>query len=296
MKLKPLLREWLLSVAERRTAIRHPDPKVVAFYWDGSAPTSHPIRDISSTGLYLITEEKWYPGTVVTLAIQDQDSVQQSASTPTFSVSVNAQVVRSEADGVGMEFIWDSPQGKKDVQQFVRKLSVAQGPDKSLHARLLPATGQSLVEFALILPLVFLLIVNLVNFGGFLFAWITVSNAARAGAQYAVLGGASAGLPSTPTATQITTLITNDISSLLNRSSLQVRVCTNKNGSISCSGTGTGTTPSDPEATNYSLVAVDVTYTYQALIPTFSFPGLNIFATMLSSNTIHRKAAMRSIE
>ena len=53
--------------------------------------------------------------------------------------------------------------------------------------------GQALIEYALMLPFIFLLIVNLVNFGGLFFAWITVANAARAGADYAVLGGASVG-------------------------------------------------------------------------------------------------------
>src|SRR4051794_26574796 len=44
--------------------------------------------------------------------------------------------------------------------------------------------GQSLVECALVIPLLLLLIVNVVNFGAFLYAWITVANAARTGAQY----------------------------------------------------------------------------------------------------------------
>ena len=47
--------------------------------------------------------------------------------------------------------------------------------------------GHSLIEFALILPLLFLLIVNVVNFGSFLYAAITVANAARAGAEYAMI-------------------------------------------------------------------------------------------------------------
>ena len=49
--------------------------------------------------------------------------------------------------------------------------------------------GQSLVELALILPLLFLLIVNVVNFGGVFFAWIAVADAARTGAQYWITGG-----------------------------------------------------------------------------------------------------------
>ena len=54
------------------------------------------------------------------------------------------------------------------------------------------AGGQALVESALVLPLLFLLVINVVNFGGMLYAWITVSNAARTGADYMVRGELSA--------------------------------------------------------------------------------------------------------
>src|SRR5258708_26851254 len=86
--------------------------------------------------------------------------------------------------------------------------------------------GQALVEVALILPLLFLLIVNVVNFGGFFFAWITVANAARSGAQYMSMAGATVRSPQPATATQIYNVVSADISSLLNRSSLPIRVCT----------------------------------------------------------------------
>ena len=55
------------------------------------------------------------------------------------------------------------------------------------------AGGQALIEFALILPLIFLLIVNVINFGGMLFAWICVSNASRTGVQYYITAGATIG-------------------------------------------------------------------------------------------------------
>ncbi len=155
--------------------------------------------------------------------------------------------------------------------------------------------GQSLVEFALLLPLIFLLIVNAVNFGGFLYAWITVANAARAGAEYSLIGGAMATAPTSPTAAQVAALVTNDMLSLPNRGSLQVRVCKNNNATVTCTGTGSGTTPADPEPTLYVLTAVDVTYTYQPFIPLWAFPRLNIRAT-LPPTTIHRKAVMRMMQ
>ena len=155
--------------------------------------------------------------------------------------------------------------------------------------------GQSLVEFALILPLVFLLILNAVNFGGFIFAWITIANAARVGGNYMVLSTASLGQPTVPTADQVTTLVTNDISSLLNRASLVVRVCTNNNGTVSCAGAGAQTPPSDPEPSFYILGSVDVTYTYNPFLASWNFPNLGINLT-LPVTTIHQRAVMRWLQ
>lgn len=157
------------------------------------------------------------------------------------------------------------------------------------------SSGQSLVEFALLVPLLFLVIINMVNFGGFFFAWITVTNAARAGAQYMTMGPASRGQPAAPTAAQVTTLVTNDISSLLNRSSLVVRVCTNNNGTISCSGGGTSSPPADPEPSFYVLGSVDATYTYRPFISMWSFSRLGIYLT-LPSSTIHQRSVMRMMQ
>ncbi len=157
------------------------------------------------------------------------------------------------------------------------------------------STGQALIEFILIFPMLFLMIVNAINFGAFFFDWITVANAARTGVSYWVLGSAAVGAPTPATPAQITTLVTNDISSLLNRSSLVVRVCKNSNGTISCTGSGSGAPTIDPEAPKYVSASVDVTYTFQPPIPLFTFTNLRIHAT-LPSTTIHWKATMRVLQ
>jgi Flp pilus assembly protein TadG len=147
--------------------------------------------------------------------------------------------------------------------------------------------GQALIEYVLMLPLIFLLIINAVNFGGFLYAWVTVSDAARAGADYAILGDSSVGAPGVPTVAKITDIITHEVSSLPNAASLSVSVCqTITPLSGSCASL------SDPEATNFVLTAVDVTYTYQPFIGAFNFPNLGIF-TSIPPTTIHRQAVMR---
>jgi len=168
--------------------------------------------------------------------------------------------------------------------------------------RLLTNQGQALIEYILVLPMVFLLLVNVVNFGGFFYAFITVANAARAGADYAILGGASvaSGHIAFPSASQIATLITTEIASLPNNPSLSVNVCQNNNGAFktvsgSCSSFQSDPNSTDPEPANYVVTGIDVTYTYVPFIPLFSFPSLNINAT-IPPTTIHRRAVMRSIQ
>ena len=149
--------------------------------------------------------------------------------------------------------------------------------------------GQALIEFALVLPVLFLLVINVVNFGGMLSAWVVVANAARAGAQYMIMSDAWLFGPSAPSAAAVTAIVTNDLSSLPNRQSAQVSVCINVGGTASPAGCAA---PADPEAANFNSASVNVTYTYRPLIPLWSFPRLGIHLTT-PPTTIHRRVVMR---
>ena len=103
-------RNWFqrLLSPDRRSAERHISPQLVAYYWNGATPVAHGIRDISSTGLYLLTEERWYPGTLVMMTLQRSD---HGAYTRTYTrndrfIAVWAKAVRSGADGVGFQFVF----------------------------------------------------------------------------------------------------------------------------------------------------------------------------------------------
>jgi len=188
-----------------------------------------------------------------------------------------------------VEFVFRNRQEEEGFRTFLAAVP-AQLPGSAPFNGTSRRKGQALVEFALIIPLVFVLAVNAVNIGGFLFAWITVANAARAGAEYMSMSSASVGNPTPATPAQVITLVTNDVASLMNRSSLVVATCTN--ATTAANGC---TTLFDPEAPAYTLVTVDVTYTYKPYIPLFSFPKLGISAT-LPSSTIHRKAVVRMLQ
>src|SRR5207248_2025183 len=150
------------------------------------------------------------------LSLQREDV---PATDPDRLIMVKGQVVGSDENGVNFALVLP----EKNQRDLTRE-ALPGGADRKTFRhflkRLQENRGQALVEYALILPLIFLLIVNVVNFGGFFYAWITVANAARAGADYAILGGASVGAPGVPSTSQITTLIQQDAASLPNAASL----------------------------------------------------------------------------
>ena len=126
--------------------------------------------------------------------------------------------------------------------------------------------GQSLVEFALMLPLLLILIVNVVNFAGFFYAFIEVGNASRSAGDYTVMGsiaysgtdvsGASGPTLKAPSdngstgAQVVANLLGTDMLALPNRTSISVRLCelnpssaaiSNATCNVSNNSAGTGT-------------------------------------------------------
>ena len=107
-------RSWLerfLSTEpdDQRYALRESIPGLTAFFFTGGAPVPHGIRDVSETGLFLLTEERWYPGTVIRITLTDQRE-----PTAERSFTVNAIVMRWGNDGVGVHFLF---QDKKDLRR-----------------------------------------------------------------------------------------------------------------------------------------------------------------------------------
>jgi len=87
---------------ERRRANRKQVPDLAVFFWSGAAPKEHEVRDISATGLYLITEERWYPGTLVMMTLQKKSEDLDSSER---SIAVQSRAIRWGEDGVGLQFV-----------------------------------------------------------------------------------------------------------------------------------------------------------------------------------------------
>ncbi|HJT89659.1 MAG TPA: TadE/TadG family type IV pilus assembly protein [Bryobacteraceae bacterium] len=157
--------------------------------------------------------------------------------------------------------------------------------------------GQALVEFALVLPLLFLLIVNVVNFGGLIYAWIVVASAARTGVQYFIMGGASAGAFIQPSAAMVRSIVAGDLAPLPRRATAQVRVCLRTTSGVTCDGPGSRMPPTDvaESGITYVIGSVEVTYYYRPLLPLPGLPGTGLYPT-LPAMTISRQAAMRVLQ
>jgi hypothetical protein len=134
-----LVTSWLkkTSSSDCRKAERLEAPLLVAYYWDGDAPMAHEVRNISSTGFYLSTNERWHLGTIITVTLQRTD-ITHGNSDAEHHVSVLSNVVRLGEDGVGFAFVSQEAYssghavvsdlvGTKTLASFLERLMSDQG-------------------------------------------------------------------------------------------------------------------------------------------------------------------------
>jgi hypothetical protein len=119
-------RNWFTNLllgdpVDPRNASREMLPGLIAYYFTGGNPVAQEVRDISASGIYIITNERWYPGTVVRVTLTDRDH-----PTADRTLTVNAQAVRWGKDGVGLELVLEKEDQKETVinQSLERTLGV----------------------------------------------------------------------------------------------------------------------------------------------------------------------------
>lgn len=167
-------------------------------------------------------------------------------------------------------------------------------------------SGQSLVEIALMMPLLILLIGYAIDFGYFFIVAANITSAARNAAEYSVQGfqtpvrGALAVAGPLATTASVSATALGDMGTLLNASSLtSIQVCSKALGTIgnlvNCANYGvagtTYTPAADPEAPYFFLHRVDVTYTVQPPVPMTFFK-----VSLLPSMQFHRQVSMRAMD
>ena len=89
------------GLAADRGGVRIVASDLNASYSTGSGEKLVRIRDVSPTGIYILTEDRWAPGTRFTLTVQKW-TLQEKAQPP---LGFEVRVVRQGKDGAGLAFV-----------------------------------------------------------------------------------------------------------------------------------------------------------------------------------------------
>jgi len=89
-----------------------------AVYWDGSAKSSHPVREISLNGAMIETDVEWIEGTLILLSIRrirPDGQAQDSA----ISAQLWCRVVRRTPKGFCVEFLLVSRNARRAFRRYL---------------------------------------------------------------------------------------------------------------------------------------------------------------------------------
>ena len=128
--------KWLLP--DQRVARRHGMPPLTAYLGMVRSSKEYVVGDVSVAGFYLVTEDRWIPGTgfPITLERTDEAGLGQK-------LTVYSTVIRCGNDGVGFSFLKPkeeeeiNPDGSTRVDLtkvavFLKGLPLADPPEDSL--------------------------------------------------------------------------------------------------------------------------------------------------------------------
>jgi hypothetical protein len=121
---------------EPRKNAREAVPGLTAYFFTGGTPVPQAVRDISSTGLFVVTEERWYPGTLVQMTLK---KTEEGTIRTEYSISLTVKALRWGNDGVGVAFIlrdlrnptYDSIHAegatREEMDMFLQRIGLGQG-------------------------------------------------------------------------------------------------------------------------------------------------------------------------
>ncbi len=131
------LSSWLRKppLSYRDRAERRPTPGLAAYHWDGSTPRQNSVENISSSGAFLLTDQPWEPGEIVSLTLQRKGP---PVRIPEHRFSLQARAVRRNKRGVGVSFqtlpgadlrLWQSPlktaEEQTEPEDILREFRIA---------------------------------------------------------------------------------------------------------------------------------------------------------------------------
>jgi hypothetical protein len=128
MRFKRWLNPVTAASSDRRRAHRRYVPGMVAHYFTGGSPTPHEVADISMTGFYLLTEDRWMPETMIQMTLQKPCAKGERKQ----CIVVLSKIVRRGSDGVAAQFVMP-----EDLDPRSHDVQPSQATDKFTLARFL---------------------------------------------------------------------------------------------------------------------------------------------------------------
>lgn len=89
--------------SDRRKSIRRPSPELMAYYAEKGPTQGLNVGNISSTGVYLLTDERWPPGELIPLTLQRKGPPEEISGR---RLLVQAGPARWGKDGIGLYFVF----------------------------------------------------------------------------------------------------------------------------------------------------------------------------------------------
>ncbi len=87
---------------ESDRADRRPAEEFAAYWWDGAGVQEDAVRDVSSTGVFVLSRQRWERGDVVWLTLQRKGAVELL---PERRMTMQGKAMRVVADGAGFLFV-----------------------------------------------------------------------------------------------------------------------------------------------------------------------------------------------
>jgi len=114
---------------DRRRGERRTSPELAAYLWIGTLAKPASVRDISSTGVYLSTAERWGSSDMFSLTLQRRGPLEGDFNR---RVVVQAKAIRWAEDGVAMSFLLPAGMDLRLWESPLKNTAEQTGPDDIL--------------------------------------------------------------------------------------------------------------------------------------------------------------------
>jgi hypothetical protein len=99
--------------------------QLTAIYLDGGFPRSHEITQVTPERAYIVTEDRWYPGTIVEMRVQYHPQyidIARLNGHSSASIGMRGMVVDNGKDGVLVDFVYLDKQERHRFQTFLDRI------------------------------------------------------------------------------------------------------------------------------------------------------------------------------